>query len=312
MKVLLNGRLVDESAARVSVFDRGFLYGDGLFETLVVWNGHPFRWEQHWERLQAGAAALHLRLPGTSGQFQGQARRLIEANRPANTVLRLAVSRGVGPRGYSPKGADTPAWVMSLHPLPRLKSGQPERWTLRTASCKLCGNDPLARFKTANKLLQIVARCEAEAAGATEALLLNERNEVAEAASGNIFWLQNRVLATPPPRAGALPGITRDVVFDLARQFGLEPAELDAKPAELTRMDAVFLTLSTLGVVAVIAVDGQRIRSSPIVNQLHAAYWRKVANECSAAATKLLQLHPVEIRRAVGGGGVQESILRRR
>lgn len=286
MKVLLNGRLVEESAARVSVFDRGFLYGDGLFETLVVWNGRPFRWQEHLQRLQAGAKALRVRLPVSPGEMETRARRLIAANQVDKGVLRLAISRGVGPRGYSPKDAESPTWVMSLHPLPPVKPGKPEAWTLHTATNRVLGGDPLARFKTANKLTQILARTEAEAAGADEALLLNDRGQVAEAASGNIFWLQGQVLATPPLYAGALPGITRMVLFELAGKLQLQAAEVATTPDVFQAVDAVFVTLSTLGVVEVSALDGKPLRRSPLVGQIHAAYWRQVATECGRGSAR--------------------------
>src|SRR5262245_23854811 len=118
MIVFLNGRFVPEEEALVSVFDRGFLYGDGLFETMRVCNGRIFRWSDHFARLQQGAKFLRLELSTSSEAMFDWAREVIERNAAENGILRLSLSRGVGVRGYSPKGADRPTLVMSLHPLP--------------------------------------------------------------------------------------------------------------------------------------------------------------------------------------------------
>src|SRR5215475_13951054 len=116
MVVFLNGEFVPEDRAVVSVFDRGFLYGDGLFETMRVFNGKPFRWRQHCERLQCGADFLGIRLPFTVEALRGFVGELIAKNNLPDALLRLTISRGIGARGYSPKGADKPTTTMSLHP----------------------------------------------------------------------------------------------------------------------------------------------------------------------------------------------------
>src|SRR5438067_521506 len=118
--VFLNGKLVLEREAVVSVFDRGFLYGDGLFETMRVANGNPFRWKQHWHRLNCGAKFLGIRLTFSETELRKAADRLVAENALPESLLRLSVSRGVGPRGYSPKGADHPTTVISLHPAPKI------------------------------------------------------------------------------------------------------------------------------------------------------------------------------------------------
>src|SRR5213593_2119906 len=190
MLVFLNGQFLPEEQAVVSVFDRGFLYGDGLFETLAVFNGTPFRWAPHWARLQRGAEFLKITLPFPSEALRGFAAQLIAQNQMPASLLRLTLSRGVGVRGYSPKGADRPSLIMSLHPRPA--SGLPTlpRWRLITSRLRLPANEPLAQFKTCNKLPQILARAEADAAGAEEALLLNTDGFVVEASSSNLFWLE--------------------------------------------------------------------------------------------------------------------------
>jgi len=194
--VFIDGRFVAEIEAKVSVFDRSFLYGDGLFETLSVCRSVPFRWEAHMERLGQGAKFLGLSVPLSPSELRRQAEVLIARNRMPEALLRLTVSRGVGRRGYSPRGADCPCIVMTLHPAPARDSVPEVGWKLATASVRLPAGDALARFKTCSKLAQVMARAEAEAAGADEALLLSTEGFVVEAASANLFWVRSGVVET--------------------------------------------------------------------------------------------------------------------
>jgi branched-chain amino acid aminotransferase len=280
MIVFLNGRFVPEDQAVVSVFDRGFLYGDGLFETIRVFNGQPFRWVQHFARLRRGATFLGIHIPFKGRELAAFARQLIERNRMPDAVLRLTLSRGVGRRGYSPKDASQPTLVMSLHPAPDATTAQPPRWKLITASVYVAEGDPLARFKTCNKLPQIVARAEVEAAGADEALLTNSSHLVTEASSANVFWIEDDTICTPPLFVGMLPGVTRATVFELCGQLGLPVAETTAMPLDLQAAAGVFLSLSSWGIVEVASLDGCRLRRSPLIGRLRAAYAELLLREC--------------------------------
>jgi branched-subunit amino acid aminotransferase/4-amino-4-deoxychorismate lyase len=224
MILFLNGRFVSEKQALVSVFDRSFLYGDGLFETLRVFNGKPFRWTRHLERLRQGAGFLKIRLPLAPAALRRAAEELIRRNQMPDSLLRLTLSRGVGLRGYSPKSANQPTIVISLHAatagvgvlpssLPR-RAGKDARtagqrssrqWKLITASPRLPAGEPLAQFKTCNKLAQVLARAEADAAGADEALLVNTDGFVVEGASSNLFWVERDTVCTPPLAGGFWP-----------------------------------------------------------------------------------------------------------
>src|SRR5438874_2265770 len=133
MRVFVNGQFVPEEEAVVSVLDRGFLYGDGLFEAVRIFNGQPFRWFQHLERLQRGAEFLGIKLPFSPDALRGFAEELILQNEMPDSLLRLTLSRGIGPRGYSPKGAEQPTIVMSLHPVPALHQEKAPRWRLVTS-----------------------------------------------------------------------------------------------------------------------------------------------------------------------------------
>src|SRR5882724_1683421 len=151
MVVFLNGRFLAEEAALVSVSDRGFLYGDGLFETLRVVRGRPFLWDEHMERFAHGAVVLKLRPPLTSAEMRRAADRLIQFNASPNSVLRVTLTRGPGPRGYSPKGAESPTLAMTLHAAPRPGGKSPAGVRLITSSFRVFADDPLASVKTCNK-----------------------------------------------------------------------------------------------------------------------------------------------------------------
>lgn len=279
MLVFLNGRLVPEADAVVSAFDRSFLYGDGLFETLRVMNGVPLRWDAHWLRLGNGAAVLQIKLPFASDFLRTQARELSRQNQLPEAIIRVTLSRGVGQRGYSPRGADTPALVMSLHSAPPLGPAAPQ-WKLHTASLRVPAGDALTACKSANKLLHVLARAEAEAAGADDALLLNALGEITETASANLFWVEGGELRTPSLAAGALPGVTRANVLAWAHTHVVPVHETTVRPERLRYAEGCFLTLSSLGVVEVVALDGQAIPVSPLTHRIRAALlanWRAEA-----------------------------------
>src|SRR5947208_3976423 len=134
MLVFVNGRFLPEEQAVVSFFDRAFLYGDGIFEALRISHGQPFRWQQHMERLQAGLDHLKISSPYSPAQLRDYTRRLVAENRMPESLLRVTISRGVGKRGYSPVGANSPSVVLSLHPAPVADPDNPPRWKLITST----------------------------------------------------------------------------------------------------------------------------------------------------------------------------------
>lgn len=274
MVVFLNGKFVPEEKALVSVFDRGFLYGDGLFEAILVRHGTPIFWQEHLRRFQMGIEALKLGLPYSFDDLQKFAIKLIERNGMPDAILRLTISRGITAPGYSPKNARNPAVVMNLRPAPPPPPPRraPPRWNVIISSFRLPANDPLARFKTANKLHHVMARAEADDAGADDALLLNTDGHLAEGTSSNIFWVKNKTVWTPSLPAGPLPGVTRSLVLDLCKKMKIPARETLARPGILLQADGVFLTLTSRGIVEVESVDGKTTRRSPLTRQLHAAY----------------------------------------
>jgi aminodeoxychorismate lyase len=270
--IFLNGRFVPEERAVVSVFDRGFLYGDGLFEAIRIRNAKPFRWRLHLERFRQGAEHLKIRPPFSPGAILKFARQLIEKNKMPDALLRLSLSRGVGQRGYSPAGAKSPTFVMTLHPAPAIDLKHPPRWKLITASPRLPTNEPLAQFKTANKLPQVLARAEADAAGADEALLLNTAGRVVEGTTSNLFWIAGGRICTPPLVEGVLPGVTRQVVLEICRALKLPTREIAPRPSELRSAQGVFLSMSSWGIVEAVALDGKLLCRATVVNEIQESY----------------------------------------
>jgi aminodeoxychorismate lyase len=282
MIVFLNGKFVPEEQALVSVFDRSFLYGDGLFETILVANGAPFRWEQHMERLLNGAAFLGITLPYPRKELNGFAMKLIRENRLSNGMLRLTLSRGIGVRGYSPRGAASPTLVMALSTMPNSGPNVLQDWALRTSSFKLPAQQPLAQFKNCNKLAQILARAESEQAGANEALLANTDEFIVEGASSNLFWIDQGIICTPPLSSGILSGVTRLLIIELCRGLSLQTSERNISGSGLLNSDGVFLSLSTIGIAQGVSLDGKPLRQSPLTQRLYRAYLDLVRNETRA------------------------------
>jgi aminodeoxychorismate lyase len=270
MTIFLNGQFVPEAQAVVPVNDRGFMYGDGLFETVRVVNGRPFRLAQHLERLMRGANFLKIQPPFTPKELQDFAEQLVEKNQMPEAILRLTLTRGPGKRGYTPKVDGRPTVVMTLYAAS--PSETPVHWSLITSSFRVLAADPLSSFKTLNKLTHVMARVEAVERGADEALLINTNGEVAETASGNIFWIYNEKICTIPTGRGVLPGITRAVVLEICQALGLPTNKRVIKPEALRDSEGIFITQSAFGVVPVAALDGEPVAPSPLVEQIFNAY----------------------------------------
>ena len=279
MLVFLNGEFVPEETAAVSVLDRGFLYGDGLFETMRVFAGQPFRWLQHMNRLERGAEFLCIRLPFDADAQRRIAEDLMARNNLRDCVLRLTLSRGIGQRGYSPRAAKTPTFVMTLHAAPPIDPRNPPRWRAIRSSFRMPTNDPLSAFKTANKLTQVLARAEADAARVEEALLLNGREEVVGASAANLFWVEDSGVCTPALKTGALPGVTRAVVLELCANLKVAVREVSAALDRVREARGVFLTNSVAGIVEVAEIDGTSVSSAPLVAKLQTAYADQVRLE---------------------------------
>jgi branched-chain amino acid aminotransferase len=278
VQVFLDGEFLPIEQAVIPVDDRGFLYGDALFETMPFYSGVPFRWAAHLARLEQGLKLLRIALPYHAAKLEGFASELVKVNGMPDCVLRLTVSRGSAPRGYSIKLAQKPRVLMTLHPLPKKSA---EGWRLITSSFRVLADDPLNQFKTASKVRSVLARAEAEEQGADEALLLNERGEITEGAATNVFSIERGVVRTPPLAAGILPGITRAVVFEICAHLGIEISEQPMTSSDLFGAEGVFLTVSTAGIVGAIALDARPLAQSAVIARLQAAYRDVICAETS-------------------------------
>ena len=270
--VLVNDRFVPEEQAVVSVLDRGFLYGDGLFETVRVSNGRLFRWGRHMLRLHRGANVLRLGIPATDTRLRELAMELIRLNGAPEGILRLTLSRGMTARGYSPKSASKPTLVMMMHPMISSEIGHTPQWRLVTASLRLRTGDPLAHFKSCNRLVQVLARIEADAAGCDEVLFLNDGGHAVETASGNLFWIDEGNVCTAPLGTGILAGVTRSVLFEVCDAMGKRVVEQNISREQLLGVEGAFASVSSLGVVEITQVDQTELLRSELVSLIRAGY----------------------------------------
>jgi len=283
MKIWLDGRIVDGAEAKVSVLDHGFLYGDGVFEGMRVYSGRLFRLERHLDRMEAGARCLGLALPGgrvgLAALTLATAREHLRASGESDAYVRLIVSRGVGELGVDPTSCPEPFITCIVDKIrifseEKLRSGI----TLITSSRRSPPPDVRdPRVKSLNYLNNVLAKQEARRQGADDALLLNQAGAVAEASVANVFAVRGGRLLTPPASDGALEGITRASVLEIAAQLGVPTEERTLGRYDLIAADEVFLTGSGAKVVPVAALDGARIgrgEAGPLTQKLIAAFDR--------------------------------------
>jgi len=267
MVVYLNGRFMPEEHAKISIHDRGFLYGDGLFEAVRIYNQETFLWSDHIARFQHGCEVLGLRSPFTGYEIHRLVQETIKRNTLNDGLVRFTLSRGPGQRGYSPKGADHPTFVITPHLLPE----RPARYRVIISRVRLLADDAISDFKSINKLHQIVARSEADAAGVHEALLTNNKGLVVEGTTTNLFWIKAGTVCTPPIR-GILAGTTRAHVLRLCTRLGIPTSEANIRPDPLREVDGVFVTSCAAEIMEVSHLDGRRLKSSPLVAKLKRSY----------------------------------------
>ncbi len=261
MQIYLNGKLVPKAEARVSVFDHGFLYGDGVFEGIRVYDGNIFRLKDHIERLYESAKSIAMQIPLTRDEMTQATLATVAANGKRNAYIRLVVSRGPGDLGIDPAKCSTPTVVIivtsiALYPPEFYEKGI----ALATTSVRRIPMQCLdPRIKSLNYLNNILAIIDAKKAGAPEGLMLNVQGRVAECTADNIFIVKNGRLKTPPELEGALGGITRAAVLDMARNADLSYTEARMGLHDLYNADECFLTGTGAEVMPVNGVDGRQI-----------------------------------------------------
>jgi len=271
--IFINGEFKTKEEATVSVFDHGFLYGDGVFEGIRVYEGNIFRSRAHIDRLYDSAKAICLTIPYEKDELEQYMIETIRKNKLENAYIRLIVSRGEGGLGLDPDRCHNPNVIIivdqvTLYPKELYENGLP----IITASTRR--NIPTAlnpMIKSLNYLNNILAKIEAKQAGMVEALMLNAEGYVAEATGDNIFLVKNGVLITPPTYIGALNGITRQAIIDLAHKLKIEVKEVPFTLHDVYTADEVILTGTAAEVIPVVEVDGRKIgtgKPGPVMKKL--------------------------------------------
>jgi len=283
MRIWLNNRLVDAKDAKVPVFDRGFLYGDGLFETMRAYAGTVFNLDRHLARLFTSLKVMGFRSPYKRIELAHAIHRLLKANRLEGAFVRLAMTRGEGRFGIGYKDKFRPNVVIVAKEF----EGYPEWMHKRGLRAGIIRgwvneNSPLCRIKSHNFLPYIMSRYAAKAGGFDEAILTNTKGYVAEAATSNIFLVKRGRFITPSLETGILPGVTRGVVLDIAKRLKMRVEERLVGVSELYSADEIFLTNSLAEVLSVISVDKRRIGSGSLgelTKLLHISYQKRVIRE---------------------------------
>ena len=277
-RVYINGKLYDKDEAKVSVYDHGLLYGDGVFEGIRVYNGKVFRHQEHIDRLYESAKSIALEIPIPPAEMIRAVEDTVRANNKVEGYIRLIVTRGPGNLGLDPRSCKPNVIVIvddiSLYPKELYENG------LKIITSSLIRNHPNAlnpRIKSLNYLNNILAKIEAIRAGCLEALMLNHKGEVAECTGDNVFIVKRGILKTTSPDSGILEGVTRNVVMELAKKLNIPLVEATLTRHDIYAADECFLTGTAAEVIAVTEVDGRVLGSGkqgPVTKQLREAFVR--------------------------------------
>jgi len=277
MKIYINGKHFDEASAKISVFDHGLLYGDGIFEGIRAYNGRVFKLKEHIDRLFCSAKSILLTIPMSHSELMAAVVETCRANQIRDGYVRLVVTRGIGTLGLNPNRCKNPSVIViadkiQLYP-PELYRDGMAIITVPTVRNLHSALNPA--IKSLNYLNNILAKIEANNAGCEEAILLNAEGFVAECTGDNVFIVKGNELLTPPLSAGALYGITRGVVMSLAAESGLRVAEPNLTRYDLFNADECFLTGTGAEIVPVVKLDGRVIgngKPGPVTDRLVAQY----------------------------------------
>jgi branched-chain amino acid aminotransferase len=261
MKIYLDGKYCNEKTAKVSVFDHGLLYGDGIFEGIRAYNGRVFKLKEHIDRLFYSAKAILLTIPMSHQAIMDAVTATCRANNLRDGYIRLIVTRGVGTLGLNPNRCKNPSVIVIADKIQLYPQEYYERGLdiITVATTRNLHNAVNPAIKSLNYLNNILAKIEANNGGCEEAIMLNSDGYVAECTGDNIFLVKGNQLLTPPLSAGALYGITRTTVMDLAREERLQVSEPNLTRYDVFNADEVFLTGTGAEVVPVVKVDGRVI-----------------------------------------------------
>ena len=277
MKIYIDGKYYDEKNAKISVFDHGLLYGDGIFEGIRAYNGRVFKLKEHIDRLFYSAKAILLSIPMSHGDLMKVTVETCRKNKIRNGYIRLVVTRGVGGLGLNPNKCKKPSIIIiadkiQLYPAEYYERGL-DIITVPTVRNLHSALNPA--IKSLNYLNNILAKIEANNGGCEEAVMLNSEGFVAECTGDNLFIVKGGQLLTPPLSAGALYGITRGVVMDLGRELGLQVSEPNLTRYDLFNADECFLTGTGAELIPVVKIDGRVIGSGkpgPVTRKLVESY----------------------------------------
>lgn len=261
LQIWLDGKLVPEQEAKISVFDHGLLYGDGIFEGIRAYHGRVFKLKEHLKRLYDGAQCLMMNIPITIDQMQEAVLETLRANDLRDAYIRLVVTRGVGDLGLDPRKCPVPsifciATSIALYPEEVYEKG------LKLVTCATRRNSPDAlngSIKSLNYLNNIMAKIECIQADVPEGIMLTTDGYVCECTGDNLFLINGNKLITPPDHLGALPGITRQAVMDVAADLGMEVVEELFRMRSVYTAEEAFLTGTAAELVPVVEVDGRQI-----------------------------------------------------
>jgi branched-chain amino acid aminotransferase len=296
--IYLNGEFVEKENAKISVYDHGFLYGDGIFEGIRVYNGNVFRLQEHIERLYESALSIMLTIPMTPEQMIEAVVETVRKNGLRDAYIRLVVSRGTGDLGLDPRSCKAPNLIIIVEQL-RLFPKEVYEQGMRIITVPTRRNRPDAlnpKIKSLNYLNNVLVRLEAQLAGVNEALMLNSEGYVAEGSGDNVFLVKKGILYTPPSYVGALQGITRQAIIDIAERLGYTVKEEPFTRHDVYVADEVFLTGTAAEVISVIEVDGRTIKDGkpgPVTSHLLAEF-RSYAEQDG------VKVYPEEILPSVG------------
>ena len=260
-KIYIDGKFYSEANAKISVFDHGLLYGDGIFEGIRFYNGRVFRLEEHLARLWDSARSICLEIPMSMRDMTQAVLETIRQNRMRDGYIRLLVTRGVGNLGLNPTQCKYPSVIIIAATI-ALYHESFYRKGLTIVTCATRRSNPAAlnpAVKSLNYLNNVMARIEANLAGADEALMLNDAGNVAECTADNVFIIKRGQIFTPPITAGALRGITRGIVFEIAGELGIKISEADITRHDVFVADECFLTGTAAEIVPVVKADGRSI-----------------------------------------------------
>ncbi|NYE57634.1 aminotransferase class IV [Carboxydothermus ferrireducens] len=268
-KVFICGKILPREKAAISPFDRGFSYGDGVFETIGVFSGVPFLLEKHLQRLFLGLQLLEIKLPYSKEQLIAKIREYLKENNVVNGVLKIIVSRGVGERGLLPAKDLEPTVLMSLSSLPSR-----EFKPIKTSFLSVPVLPPklvIGQIKTLNQLPQVLAAKECQKKGIMEGIRLTLEGYLAEGSMANLFWVKNGVLKTPEKNL-VLPGIARELILELARVAGIPVSEGKYPAEEILGATEIFFTNSVRGIIPVGQLDQREFHDYSVTNRLWTLY----------------------------------------